>query len=102
MIGNDPNQPIYKYNHLEINSILQLFNIFDQQQYSTFISQQLIKENLSKEFDKIMKSQNKIQAEGNNLQTLKHINQIETVDAVENLEILRFFRAIIVFLEENV
>ena len=45
-----------------------------------------------------MKNQTKIQPEGNNLQTLKHINQIETVDAIENLDILRFFRGMIVFL----
>ena len=49
-----------------------------------------------------MKNQTKIQAEGNNLQTLKHINQIESIDAIENLEILKFFRGMIVFLEENV
>lgn len=54
-----------------------------------------------KEFDLLMIKPTKNGHE-NNLETLKHINSNEVVEALDSLIILKFFRSMLKFLENNI
>ena len=97
----DPEQT-YKLNTQEINSILHLFNIFNKDQYLQFISQKLIKENLMKEFNKMMSKPHVPSDDSNTLDHLGHIHAIEVADAAESMLLLKFFRVMLKFLCHNV